>query len=77
MFIHEITPSRTEIRLVPVTDNDGKVDEELFKRYDGFTKGKTFRDDVIYLYDTFIDTIKVEEIITRFLNKYGANHIEI
>ena len=77
MFIHEIAPSRTEIRLVPVTDTDGKVDEELFKRYDGFTKGKTFRDDVIYLYDTFIDTIKVEEIITRFLNKYGAPYRDL
>ncbi len=77
MFIHEIAPSRTEIRLVPVTDNDGKVDEELFKRYDGFTKGKTFRDDVIYMYDAFIDTIKVEEIITRFLNKYGAPYRDL
>ena len=49
----------------------------MFKRYDGFTKGKTFRDDVIYMYDAFIDTIKVEEIITRFLNKYGAPYRDL
>ena len=40
MFIHEISPSRTEARLVPVTNADGTIDEELFRRYDGFAKEK-------------------------------------
>ena len=32
MFIHEMVPSRTEIRLVQlITDTDGKVDEEYLK----------------------------------------------
>ena len=49
-------------RLVPVTNADGTIDEELFRRYDGFAKGKTFRDDVIYYIDDFLDSIKFRMI---------------
>lgn len=74
LYIHEIAPSRTEIRLVPVTKADGKVDEELFKQYDGFAKGKSFRDDVIYHIDEFLESIKVEDIIRSFINKHSKEY---
>lgn len=76
LWIHEISPSRTEMRLVPVTDTEGVVEAELFKRYDGFLKNKKFRDDVIYLIDDFIDTIKVEDIVRRFVNKFGNDYVK-
>ena len=66
LYIHEIAPSRTEVRLVPVTKADGTVEDELFRRYDGFAKGKGFRDDVIYHIDEFLESIKVEDIVRSF-----------
>ena len=76
MFIHEISPSRTEARLVPVTNADGTIDEELFRRYDGFAKGKTFRDDVIYYIDDFLDSIKFRNAIEKIVSKFGKKYLE-
>ena len=74
MYIHEIAPSRTEVRLVPVTNPDGTVDEDLFNRYNSFVQGKTFRDDIIYLVEEFLSQFNVQDIVTRFLNKFGADY---
>ena len=74
LYIHEIAPSRTEVRLVPVTKADGTVEDELFRRYDGFAKGKGFRDDVIYHIDEFLESIKVEDIVRSFINKHSKEY---
>lgn len=76
LYIHEIAPSRTEVRLVPVTNPDGTVDEDLFKRYDGFTSGKTFRDDVVYYIDEFLDSIKFNDVIEKMISRFGKAYVD-
>ena len=76
LYIHEIAPSRTEVRLVPVTNADGTVDEDLFKRYQTFTSGGTFRDDVQYFIEDFLDSIKFNNVIERMVSKFGQAYID-
>ena len=76
LYIHEIAPSRTEVRLVPVTNKDGIVDEDLFERYQTFTSKGTFRDDVIYFIDDFLDSIKFRDVIEKFVGKFGKQYLE-
>lgn len=47
-WIHEISPSRTEVRVLPVIDEStGKANEDLDTRYNTFTSGEDFAADVI------------------------------
>lgn len=76
LYIHEIAPSRTEVRLLPVTNKDGIVDEDLFKRYQTFTSKGTFRDDVQYAIEPFLDSINFRGVIEKFLGKFGKKYID-
>jgi len=64
-WIHEVSPSRTEIRILPLKNKS--TDEDLEKRYSVFTNKSTFRDDIIYNIREYIDSInlqKIKEFIT-------------
>jgi hypothetical protein len=71
LWIHEISPSRTEIRILPLKDKDGKVIDDLEKRVDIFLKEGEFRDDTIYFVEPFIESLKVETILQKFLSQRG------
>lgn len=65
MWIHEISPSRTEIRILP---NRAKGEnKDLEKRLSLFLDNKNFRDDVIYYVNVFIDKLELEKILQYFL----------
>ena len=65
MWIHEISPSRTEIRILP---NRAKGEnKDLEKRLSLFLDKKNFRDDVIYYVNVFIDKLELEKILQYFL----------
>ena len=70
LWIHEIAPSRTEIRVLPIRAKEENKDLE--KRYSVFTEGDTFRDDVIYYIEKFIESFDIEKIITKFLLSKGT-----
>ena len=70
LWIHEIAPSRTEIRVLPIRAKEENKDLE--KRYSVFTEGDTFRDDVIYHIEKFIESFDIEKIITKFLLSKGT-----
>jgi hypothetical protein len=59
-WIHEVSPSRTEIRILPLKNKS--TDEDLEKRYSVFTSNSTFRDDIIYNIREYIDSINIEKI---------------
>ena len=64
-WIHEISPSRTEIRILPLKNKPSE--ESLKKQYDVFLTNSTFRDDVIYNIREYIDSIdlqKIKDVIT-------------
>lgn len=71
LWIHEISPSRTEIRILPLKDRDGKIIDDLEKRVDIFLKEGEFRDDTVYFVEPFIESLKVETILEKFLSQRG------
>jgi hypothetical protein len=68
LWIQEISPSRTEVRLLPL--NDGlKLNDELRERFDAFVTDKEFRDDtILYAYEV-IEKINPAEISTYLINR--------
>ena len=80
LWIHEISPSRTEIRVLP--NRAKKKNKDLEKRLGIFLENGTFRDDVIYYVNVFIEGLKVEEILQNFLftkgtEKDGVDYINL
>jgi hypothetical protein len=70
LWIHEISPSRTEIRILP---NRAKGEnKDLEKRLSTFLENKNFRDDVIYYINVFIDKLNLEQILQTFLFSKGT-----
>ena len=71
LWIHEISPSRTEIRILPIEDENEEVYEDLQKRLDIILNGGNFRDDTIYFVKSMVESIKVEEVLKSFLTING------
>jgi hypothetical protein len=72
LWIHEISPSRTEIRILPLKDKDGKIIKDLDTRLNIVLKDGEFRDDTIYFVEPFIESLKVEKILERFVSQQGT-----
>lgn len=68
LWIHEISPSRTEVRLLPIKT---PVNNDLTKRYSIFTDNGNFRDDTVYFAVPFIENINLEKVFDNFLRTKG------
>jgi hypothetical protein len=70
LWIQEISPSRTEVRLFPLKEGV-ELSPELKVRFDAFVNDREFREDTIaYLFE-FIENIKPIEISTFLKSKYS------
>ena len=70
LWIQEISPSRTEVRLFPLKEGVD-LSPELKTRFDAFVNDREFREDTIaYLFE-FIENIKPIEISTFLKSKYS------
>lgn len=72
LWIHEIAPSRTEIRVLPLEDENETVIDDLQTRIDIILKKGQFRDDTIYFVKPMIESLKVEDILRTFLTINGT-----
>ena len=72
LWIHEISPTRTEIRVLPLEDENEKVYEDLQQRLNLVLNGGNFRDDTIYFVKTMVESIKVEDVLKTFLTLNGT-----
>jgi hypothetical protein len=71
LWIQEISPSRTEVRLFPLKEGV-HLSPELKTRFDAFVNDREFREDTIaYLFE-FIEKIKPIEISTFLKSKYST-----
>jgi hypothetical protein len=71
-WIHEISPSRTEVRVLPVIDEaKGKPNSDLQLRYNTFTSGEDFSADVLQFLDEFSAQFDVATIMRRMLALRG------
>lgn len=75
LWIQEISPSRTEVRLLPL--KEGIIENpELKERFNAFVNDSEFREDTIaYLFE-FIEKIKPTEISTFLKSKYTSEWLE-
>lgn len=70
LWIQEISPSRTEVRLFPLKEGVD-LSPELKVRFDALVNDREFREDTIaYLFE-FIENIKPIEISTYLKSKYS------
>lgn len=72
LWIHEISPSRTEIRVLPLEDENEEVYDDLQNRLNIILKNGNFRDDTIYFVKSMVESIKVEEVLKTFLTINGT-----
>ena len=75
LWISEISPSRTEIRLLPLNRPEN-VGTDLFERYGIFVNDKHFREDTIEYAIQFIEKINPTSISSFIINKYGKSWLD-
>jgi hypothetical protein len=71
LWISEISPSRTEVRLLPLKRKE-TVNTELFERYGIFLNDGEFREDTIAYAINFIEKINPSIISSSIKSKYGS-----
>lgn len=72
-WIHEISPSRTEIRILPtIEDSTGKPNTDLEERYNLFINEKTFIADVFPFIDLLIEQFDVQKTLETMLGLKGS-----
>ena len=71
-WIHEISPSRTEVRVLPVIDEStGKPNSDLQTRYNTLVSGEDFAADVVLFLDEFSQQFDVQKVLERMLRLRG------
>ena len=74
LWIQEISPSRTEVRLLPLK-NDITENSETYERFNIFVNGGDFREDTLQAVPAFLSKITPDKIYYNLTNKYGSEFI--
>jgi hypothetical protein len=69
LWIHEISPSRTEIRVLP--SRGKQIINDLEERYKALIDEKEFRDDTIYFIKELAESVKVSDVERAILSEKG------
>lgn len=75
LWIQEISPSRTEVRLLPLK-NDVTQQSEIYERYNIFVNGGNFREDTLQAVPAFISNITPNNIYSILIDKYGNEFLD-
>ena len=67
MWIHEISPSRTEIRILPVSTTENIVKPDLQERYNVYINDGDFRDDTISFVQEYVEAMDLNKIFAQML----------
>ena len=70
LWISEISPSRTEVRLLPIMNEVSKK-TDLLPRFNVMVNGSDFRDDIIPYVGNFVDSINPSEVSGFIKKTYG------
>ena len=74
VWIHEVSPSRTEIRVMPLLGNDFKLNQQITHRYNAFLDKSNELSEVISIIENTIDSFQnnISNLIdTYFVSKHG------
>jgi len=75
VWIHEVSPSRTEIRVLPIKVNNTEGEAELKERYETFLKNGMFFDDIKEMMPIYLDKININDIEKVILDDYGNSFL--
>ena len=75
LWIKQISPSRTEVKLLPLR-NDVADKTDLLKRFNIMFSGAEFRDDVVPYIPEFVNKINPSIIDTYLKSTYGSSFFE-
>ena len=75
LWINEISPSRTEVRLYPLKEGVN-INPELQDRFNIFVNGGDFREDTIAAALEFVENIDVTKLSTHLRSKYGSAWVD-
>lgn len=76
LWIHEISPSRTEIRVLPLKVKNSNLQNRLDERYEAFLQNKMFLDDIIEILPTYLDSIGADAIEQILLTDYSNEFLK-
>ncbi len=77
LWVHEISPSRTEVRVLPLKVDNPALRGDLLTRYDIFLRDGEFRDDIVNRIQAFQGTLTAEEVKKILQNAYGQDWINL
>ncbi len=77
LWVHEISPSRTEIRVLPLKVENKRLQNDLLTRYDIFLRDGEFRDDIVNRLQAFQSTLNAESVKKVLQNAYGEDWIKL
>jgi hypothetical protein len=75
LWISEISPSRTEVRLFPLKRKETEG-TDLFERFNIFLKDGEFREDTINSALSIIEKVSPQQIASTLSTKYGKNWVD-
>jgi hypothetical protein len=80
VWIHEISPSRSEIRVMPLLGDEFFANQKITKRYNAFLEKANELREVVNIIENAIDSIEnnISDLIDNyFVSKHGQNWLNI
>jgi hypothetical protein len=71
LWINEISPSRTEIRVLPLKDGE-TINPDLEARYNVLIEDGQFRDDTIYFVQSYVQNIDIQKVLETIIAEKGT-----
>ena len=75
VWISEVSPSRLEVRLLPIR-NIGRRNDLLEDQFNIFVNGGEFRDDTNQLTSVFLENITPQKISSILIDKFGRKYFD-
>ena len=73
LWIQEISPSRLEVRLLPLRKG-GRVNQRLEDRYNIMVNGGEFREDTVPMVSSFVESINPQFISEKLMSNFGDQY---
>lgn len=80
VWIHEVSPSRSEIRVMPLLGTDAFLNDRILNRYDSFLNKENELRGVVNIIQNTLDLIEnnISDLIDKyFIEKHGQNWLNV
>jgi len=80
VWIHEVSPSRSEIRVMPLLSDDNNENQKITNRYNSFLEKSNELREVVNIIENAIDSIEnnISDLIDNyFISKHGQHWLDV